>query len=441
MIDRNHPSLLQAAEDFRALRCNGLNKFRKYGVKAGIDKFIQTIKEHFPHAAEVSAEMLQLHEDLMSTGVAKTSARNSIREFKRFAQWLQDGRGIIKDFRYAPPLEQKLKSAMAGTIQQFIKRKQDAGTYSSRTPEALIHFDAMLSAEFPNAVIITKEIVQRWIEILSSKQISNNTFNHNIAPIRQLSLFIQSYIDPSSAVIPNNIGTKYEFYIGHMITQDELQAFFHKADALEFNAKTSFRHLTAPTAFRLMYSSGVRGSEIRLLTRDDINLKNGKIKIRESKAHAMRIIIVHPDMLEVLQRYDAEIDKQLPQRKWFFISHKDGRQMSHHLLGQWFRFIWDQMAEELELPASKPQANARDLRHLYALSIIREWHRKGLSLKAMEPYLACYMGHASFEMTSYYIHLESSFLPDFQAISQRSIAGLFDDAEDLDNDEEVPYDA
>lgn len=44
-------------------------------------------------------------------------------------------------------------------------------------------------------------------------------------------------------------------------------------------------------------------------------------------------------------------------------------------------------------------------------------------------------------MTSYYIHLESSFLPDFQAISQRSIAGLFDDAEDLDNDEEVPYDA
>lgn len=188
MIDRNHPSLLQAAEDFRALRCNGLNKFRKYGVNAGIDKFIQTIKEHFPHAAEVSAEMLQLHEDLMSTGVAKTSARNSIREFKRFAQWLQDGRGIIKDFRYAPPLEQKLKSAMAGTIQQFIKRKQDAGTYSSRTPEALIHFDAMLSAEFPNAVIITKEIVQRWIEILSSKQISNNTFNHNIAQHQSVSL-------------------------------------------------------------------------------------------------------------------------------------------------------------------------------------------------------------------------------------------------------------
>jgi integrase len=76
-------------------------------------------------------------------------------------------------------------------------------------------------------------------------------------------------------------------YILHAFTAEELQFFFNSCDSI--NAKYGLigkiNKITVPVFFRLLYSSGMRTAEVRLLRRGDVNLGNGVVSIKYSKGY------------------------------------------------------------------------------------------------------------------------------------------------------------
>lgn len=409
-------------------------------IKRAINESVELCAELYPGTDIITDGMLEVIEQRRKHAGSFTEDRRICLEVRRFADWIKHGYGKIKVKHrtfLTVPWEKRLRSSMAKLIVEFVRRKKLAGFIYKEEQHTLLMFDAMMADEFPDYTTVTREIALRWVNKVMSGGVTVNTGIRLTTPVRQFCKYVKKHINPTCYVIPEGLPGRYRPYQGHLITEKELKAFFVTADSVSYKKRCPFRHLTLPVAFRLMYACGLRVSEIRSLRRDDVDLASGVIKIRESKAHALRLVVMHPDMLEVMCRYDSKVKKDLPGRIWFFADRADGSQMNHCKIGMWFRFIWSNMhCDEKNIG---PQATARDFRHLYALTVINRWHRSGNAPEALEPWLACYMGHSDFAMTCYYIHLENSFSSDFAKLSAAASDDVFDDIKPRFS-EEVPYD-
>jgi hypothetical protein len=82
------------------------------------------------------------------------------------------------------------------------------------------------------------------------------------------------------------------------------------------------RAATHETIFGLLASSGMRIGEAVGLQRDDVDLRERVITIREAKFDRSRLVPLHPTVAEALSRYAAERDRLCPRprSRAFFIS-------------------------------------------------------------------------------------------------------------------------
>ncbi len=108
-------------------------------------------------------------------------------------------------------------------------------------------------------------------------------------------------------------------YIPHSFTDVELENFFYACDSLSsvsYMPEQRSRKITIPVFFRLLYSSGIRTNEARMLRVEDVDLCRGIMNIRYSKGHAQHYVVLHDSMLGLLKRYDTAIRKQYPRRAY-----------------------------------------------------------------------------------------------------------------------------
>lgn len=69
-------------------------------------------------------------------------------------------------------------------------------------------------------------------------------------------------------------------YLPHAFTEEELIRFFHECDSIPVinsRKETIIRKMSVPVFFRLLYSSGIRTNEARLLLRENVDLRRGNI--------------------------------------------------------------------------------------------------------------------------------------------------------------------
>lgn len=67
----------------------------------------------------------------------------------------------------------------------------------------------------------------------------------------------------------------------------------------------------------LLYSSGMRAREARMLLAGDVDLEHGVIGIRFSKGSGQHYVVLHDSMLALMRRYDAAVKTLYPGRKYF----------------------------------------------------------------------------------------------------------------------------
>lgn len=100
--------------------------------------------------------------------------------------------------------------------------------------------------------------------------------------------------------------------------------------------------------FRLIYCCGLRISEARTLKQEDVELKNGRVRILEAKGHKNRFVYLADDLAELLQEYMAVMKTVYDcQSDWFFPSRDPDV-----FPGQLFQAFGNQEIHEVDAPVT-----------------------------------------------------------------------------------------
>ena len=290
----------------------------------------------------------------------------------------------------------KFVSIIAPLIERFIafKTASDHWNESSYEPNILL-FDRYCKRSYPDASALSQEMADSWCRQRETE--SGNSCRNRIYVvvtfIKYLRLRGLTTVEPP--FVPPFIKTGY---IPHAFSKEELIRFFDACDSIVGNRtpEQRMRKITLPVFFRLLYSSGIRTTEARLLRVHDVDLGTGVLDIKLTKGYNQHYVVLHDTMLSLMKKYAEAINKIFPGRIYFFPS----RINSCHTR-QWVQVNFQKLWKSV----SASYATAYELRHNYAVENINQWIGCGMEFNTKFLYLSKSMGHSVFESTKYYYSL------------------------------------
>jgi len=291
----------------------------------------------------------------------------------------------------------KFTSFLAPHIHAYIFYRKASLHWNNASYEPnLLLFERYCKTHYQVATCLSQEMVDQWCHKRDTE--TNNSCRSRIYVVVSFIRYLRArgITDVNEPTIPRKERCTY---IPHSFTDLELKRFFHACDTLPvapYTAEQRSRKISIPVFFRLLYSSGMRTTEARLLRVEDVDLCSGIVNIRHSKGYAQHYVVLHDSMLALLKSYDAAIRKQYTHRAYFF----PARRNAFHTMS-WvqsnFRQLWDKY--------NSTHATAYELRHHYAIENINHWTSEGFGFDEKLLYLSKSMGHRTLESTKYYYSL------------------------------------
>ena len=151
----------------------------------------------------------------------------------------------------------------------------------------------------------------------------------------------------------------------------------------------------------LIACTGLRISEALKLSRDDVDLTDGRIWIRETKFHKSRFIPLHPSATKALHKYAQFRDQchRVSQTKHFFVSER-GLPLPYSTVRETFKSLREKLGwntENTRLP------RIQDMRHTFACRRLLLWYEQGKDVNHAIYSLSTYLGHAKVTDTYWYL--------------------------------------
>ena len=190
------------------------------------------------------------------------------------------------------------------------------------------------------------------------------------------------------------------------------------AAARGLSGTTGLRPFTYATLLALLAVTGMRTGEILKLDRDDVDLANGVLTVRDSKFGKSRHLPVHESTRRALRRYAARRDRLCPNpRDPAFFLNESGTRITDWTL-RW-TFVRLSRQTGLREPAKSNGYGPRlhDMRHRFAVGTLLRWYRDGVDVERHIPRLATWLGHAHVSDTYWYL----SATPDLMQAAARRL--------------------
>lgn len=308
----------------------------------------------------------------------------------------------------------KFTSFMKDDIYNFIKYKITSNRWNHGYDLYLKTFENYCIKNYPNENKLTQEMVDTWCKKRDTE--SNNSNNSRISVVISFLTYTNAR-GITNLVIPARLKPEKKNYIPHYFTETELNNFFYACDNIKIKNNIIYEknnQLTIPVFFRLLYSTGMRTTEARLLKVNDVDLETGIVNITKSKGYNQHYVVLNDSMKEYMIRYNREIDILYPNRTYFFPSKNDKFHPKSWVFINFKRY-WTIYNNSYAIPY--------DLRHHYAITNINSWVNKGIEFNDKLYYLSKSMGHSSIESTKYYYTL----IPRMSDIFKNQINTNFND--------------
>jgi integrase len=288
----------------------------------------------------------------------------------------------------------KFNSFLSPLIKGYVHYQKASENWNEASYEPnLSLFDRYCQKQYPDATALTQEIADNWCRKRDTEK--NNSCRSRIYVVVSFIRYLRKR-EKTDIRVPDIPRKERRSYIPHAFTETELNNFFYACDNLPnepLSRVPRYKRITIPVLFRLLYSSGIRTNEARLLRMEDIDLNQGILDIRCSKGHAQHYVVLHDSMVDIMKQYDALIRKQYPARTYFFPAGGDTFHTRKWVQRSFLR-MWNKY--------NSSSATAYELRHHYATENINGWMDEGFGFDAKLLYLSKSMGHSKLESTRYY---------------------------------------
>ena len=291
-------------------------------------------------------------------------------------------------------------SGFAAHLDRFVAWRKASGVWNDHaTAEGLLYFDRHCAGIDPTAEAPTREMIDSWCQVRPTENASSNYCRTLVA--RQFCDWARTRGIPA-AEPPELPKPERDDYVPHAFTEDELRRFFEACDSIvpymgRFESRV--RKVQLPAFFRLLYSSGLRTTEARLLSRSDVDLRHELVDVRRSKGYDQHYVALHPNMAAVLEAYDEAAERLQPGREWFFESPRGRRPHDRNWVIDNFNKLWR------EANGDPDGVVAYDLRHNYAIENIMSWEGDPFDQYDRLHRLSKSMGHRHISSTLYYFSI------------------------------------
>jgi site-specific recombinase XerD len=310
-----------------------------------------------------------------------------------------------------------VKTFVSGMMDKYIFYLKTSNHLSRFTHKTLIRFNKYCASIEPDADILTDDIVNGWCGKRPFEQCKSR--NLRIRPIRKFLKYTNKH-GWTNVLIPENLPNEKSTYTPHGFNQGELNAFFHSTATIKLVGCQNelifkLRRMQVPVYFRLLYSTGMRTNEARMLKCKDVDLTNGIINIAHTKGLDQHRVALHITMWNLLKQYNDAMERLMPGRKIFFPDRNDNfHGIAWH--SNHFRNIWKTISNE--------PARAYDLRSFYAVTNINSWDYDGTEWFDKLLFLSHSMGHRRIESTCYYYQLVPLFFNQLEELTGQALHEL-----------------
>lgn len=276
-------------------------------------------------------------------------------------------------------------------IDDFLKYMETERVASPKTVktyrDALKGFnDYVMALDNQTLETVDSDIVRNWMGDLMErgqkasyvcKQLSAVKSMYRYALKRQL-----VSIDPAHLVN----GPKKQKVLPMFLKEQEANRLF---DELEWDY-TNIKDVRARTIILLLYTTGIRRSELTALNDTDISFLNKEIKVT-GKRRKQRIIPLGEEILEALELYMKMRNEELPQREdsALFVSDR-GMRISGEK-------VYETVRKHLSLVTTIKKRSPHVLRHSFATAMLNNNAQLGSVQKLL--------GHESIATTEIYTHV------------------------------------
>ena len=315
----------------------------------------------------------------------------------------------------------QFQSFLSPLIQEYISYQKASDHWNESSYEMnLSLFDKYCKKKYPHAMELSQGIVDEWCQKRDTE--NNNSCRSRIYVVVSFIRYLKKR-GKTGIIVPVPPRKTPRTYVPHSFTEAELQNFFHVCDSIlgEKTLEQRIRKITIPIFFRLLYSSGIRTNEARMLRVKDVDLCSGILNIRYSKGHDQHYIVLHDSALTLLKKYDSAIGKVCPDRNYFFPARKN-KCHTRQWVYKNFRKLWDKY--------NNSHATAYEFRHNYAIENINRWIGGGLDFHAKLLYLSKSMGHRVLKSTTYYYSLVPGLANIMEEKTQKSFNTIVPEVQD-----------
>lgn len=254
----------------------------------------------------------------------------------------------------------KLRNLKPGTIRTYQKNVTDFLKFINKEPEAL-----------------TCEDARDYLVYLQNKGNKASTLNNKNG---SLVFFYKRVLGKlwDDNLVPRAIN---DYAVPKVLTRSEIQRLLDATPNLKYKAM-----------FAIMYSSGLRISEVIRLRYEDISRTNMQIYIRESKTHTARYAILSQKALDILTEY------------WFKCGKPTGILFPHQFTGEYLtpsgpQIVFRESRKNAGLPKD---VHPHCLRHSFATHLLED----GVDIR----YIQSLLGHRSPKSTEIYLHVSNKTL-------------------------------
>lgn len=239
-----------------------------------------------------------------------------------------------------------------------------------------------------NFINLTKNDIQNYIHALAKEE-SPSSISRNISTLKSFYKFLELNKYTSSNPLTTITNPKNSKKLPKVLSEEEVNKL------LDIDLKTDFDHRNK-AMLEVMYSSGLRVSELINLTVNDVDLKNSLIRVF-GKGSKERIVPLNDYATDALREYMLYHRPNLfkhGETNYLFLNNH-GRIMTR----QGFFKILQKIAKEKNI---KSEISPHTLRHSFATHLLKH----GADLRSIQELL----GHSDISTTQIYTHITSSRL-------------------------------
>jgi integrase len=285
-------------------------------------------------------------------------------------------------------------SDLRAELEDYLTIRRALGFKLRRAGLLLADFLRYLDAS--GADTITTEHAFTWASLPAGA--SSDWWGYRLSVVRAFARHLNA-IDPAHEVPPTGLlPVRTHRATPYLYSDADITALM--AAARQF--RSPLRAATFETLVGLLTVSGLRIGEALGLDRDDVDVADGVLQIRDTKFGKSRAVPLHASTVAALATYAARRDElcRRPVDPSFFVSTAGTRLLycNAHL-------GWLDLVRRAGLQPRSPKCRPRphDLRHSFAVATLLGWYRDGADVAARMPLLSTYLGHVHPGNTYWYL--------------------------------------